>query len=111
MGLSAAKIRWSACWLKTRAGGRVGLTAVGGWLRWEVAFVAVISLTRKSYVAEAGGSARRSLRSRVVVRGCQEEVTSGQPVRSGIGVRVALYPRSWARWMRARSCRPVLRLS
>ena len=50
---SAAKIRWSACWLKTRAGGRVGLTAVGGWLRWEVAFVAGISLLCNRHVAES----------------------------------------------------------
>jgi hypothetical protein len=38
MGLPAAKdslVCLSAYWLKTRAGGRVGLTAVGGWLRWE----------------------------------------------------------------------------
>src|SRR5208283_5767928 len=38
---------------RTYVGGRVGLTAVGGWLRWEVARMAGISLICNLHVAES----------------------------------------------------------
>ena len=88
MGLSAAKIRWSAYWLKTRAGGRVGLTAVGGWLRWEVAFVAVISLICNLRVAEscrAGGSRVVPPGARI---GNEDPATGGTSGRGRCFVRV-----------------------